>query len=289
MENPESGGPRPAIEPWELDLIAAFAARVRVSTTDRADLQAELARDWLLHRIQKPAGIHNLEAYLKGFLRHKIADWYRERKREKAREVSLDSPASQDTDRPLTLEDVLASSESDYALQLDVRNFFQKLDPQFRRVLIVLIEEEGNQSRAAERLGCHRNTVRAVLHKIRELATRGFGISRAFIPGAGRRRSTPPRRAAHSVAIDVKAMERLSAHANGSTWRVLLWVASETARCKRRTVAFTWYRIAHKLSLDRGNVYRAGMRLIKTGLIFIENGKIGLQRRGGRPEGGEGV
>ena len=66
MDTPEGGQPRPVIAPWELDLIMAFVAKVKAPASEREELQAELARKWLIQRIRKPAGIRNLKAYLKG-------------------------------------------------------------------------------------------------------------------------------------------------------------------------------------------------------------------------------
>jgi len=279
VDTPEGGQPRPVIAPWELDLIMAFVAKVKAPASEREELQAELARKWLIQRIRKPAGIRNLKAYLKGFLRHKIADWHRERGIERQQQVSLDSPAWVEADQPLTLEGILEFFEPDHDLQLDVRNFLQMLDSRLRSVLAVLIEQKGNQSQAARRLGCHRNTIGAMLRKIRELARhRGFRIPRAFTARAAGRPSILRRESPRLVTVDAQIIERLEVHANGASWRVLLWVVSETARRKKRTVPYSWYRIAEEICLDRGDTHRAGMQLAKSGLITIGNGCIGLGR-----------
>jgi hypothetical protein len=70
---------------------------------------------------------------------------------------------------------------------------------------------------------------------------------------------------------------------SGTQWRILLWVIRETARRKQKMAPFRWSEIAKELSLDRGDAWRAGRNLSRRKLVFIQNEKIGLQRKVDRP------
>jgi phage replication O-like protein O len=63
---------------------------------------------------------------------------------------------------------------------------------------------------------------------------------------------------------------------NGTQWRILLWVIRQTYGWHRTNCRFTWYRIAKDLSMDRGGVLRAGTRLLKAGILTVEDDHIGI-------------
>lgn len=67
--------------------------------------------------------------------------------------------------------------------------------------------------------------------------------------------------------------ERISS----SEVRILLWVIRHTLGWNRATVAFSWYRIARDLRLDRAGVLRAGKRLLASGWLSSDGGSIGLR------------
>lgn len=60
-------------------------------------------------------------------------------------------------------------------------------------------------------------------------------------------------------------------------WRILLWTIRHTHGWNRRTTPFSWYRIAKDLSLDRGGVVRAGKRLLLSGVLAVEDGRLGVK------------
>lgn len=64
---------------------------------------------------------------------------------------------------------------------------------------------------------------------------------------------------------------------SGTQWRILLWVIRQTLGWNRNTAAFTWYRIARNLALDRGGVLRAGQKLLRSGILYLDGDQIGVK------------
>jgi phage replication O-like protein O len=65
---------------------------------------------------------------------------------------------------------------------------------------------------------------------------------------------------------------------NGAQWGILLWVVRQTFGWNRNTTPFSWYRIATDLVMDRGGVVRAGHRLVRSGILYLEGDEIGIQQ-----------
>lgn len=65
---------------------------------------------------------------------------------------------------------------------------------------------------------------------------------------------------------------------NGTQWHVLFWILRNTLGWNRNLTAFSWYQIARDLLLDRGGVVRCGNRLLKSGILFLQNGQVGIQQ-----------
>jgi phage replication O-like protein O len=72
--------------------------------------------------------------------------------------------------------------------------------------------------------------------------------------------------------VEALLKERLS----GTQFLIVLWVIRQTLGWNRRTTPFSWYRIAVELAMDRGGVVRAGQRLLRSGLLYLENDEIGV-------------
>jgi phage replication O-like protein O len=61
-------------------------------------------------------------------------------------------------------------------------------------------------------------------------------------------------------------------------WRILLWVIRQTYGWNRNAIRFSWYRIAKDLSVDRGGIVRAGHKLLGAGVLYVQDGQLGIQR-----------
>jgi phage replication O-like protein O len=64
----------------------------------------------------------------------------------------------------------------------------------------------------------------------------------------------------------------------GTQWCILFWVIRETLGWNRKTVPFSWYRIAKDLAMDRSGVVRAGSRLLRFGILHSDAGQIGIRQ-----------
>ena len=155
------------ITPEELALIAKVARAFR--TTERDELQAELAGRLLDLKAKRPAGIRDWNAYLTKFLYNKANTWIDKERRRESRFRALEQPASPDEDVPS--REPREMRETDPSAALALAQAWAELPPELRRFWEVLLEENGNQVKAAERLRVHRNTARKwrgrILHLLR--------------------------------------------------------------------------------------------------------------------------
>jgi len=60
-------------------------------------------------------------------------------------------------------------------------------------------------------------------------------------------------------------------------WRIVLWVVRQSYGWHRLSAPYSWYRIARDLSVDRGGVVRTGKRLLQVKVLFIREGRLGVQ------------
>ena len=161
----------PEIEPWEMALVKTTAQGIR--TTDRDELESELARHLLRLKRHPPSGIQDWKALVKKALRNKAVNWIRDRQAREKRMTTLDESRKEDSGETFVLEDVSCShSEPDHDLRLAFARAWEELDPQLRTVWEMLLEEKGKQVEVARRLGKHRNTVRLLIRRIQQVLKR---------------------------------------------------------------------------------------------------------------------
>lgn len=153
------------VEAWELEMIAKVASAFR--TSDREELEAELARKLCELKSRAPSGIRDWKRYLAKFLYNKasniIQSWRTHQIKEQSYEISDEIDFLSD---PL---DRLACTALDWDTALNFDCIWQHLDPELRRFWQVLLEEGGNQTSVAKRLNKHRNTVKLWIKNIRML------------------------------------------------------------------------------------------------------------------------
>jgi hypothetical protein len=147
-------------------------------TTERDELEAELARRLLELKKSAPADIRNWESCTAKFLYNKAANWIRDYRANDARKADL---ADFGEDYLTTLEDILPFAEIDMDFEIAFARVWKELHPDLRLLWEVLLEERGNQAKSARRLGKHRNTVRLWVHKIKQILKRhGFQETNAL-------------------------------------------------------------------------------------------------------------
>jgi phage replication O-like protein O len=64
---------------------------------------------------------------------------------------------------------------------------------------------------------------------------------------------------------------------SGGQWRILGWIIRQTWGWNREKTAFSWYRIARDVRVDRSALFRAGRQLVATGILSTDAGWVGIQ------------
>jgi len=170
VPKPTRGASRAKIASWELALVRAVAGRFR--TAEREELEAELARRLLALKLHPPRGIRDWRRYATKFLHNKASNWIRDSRARERRAMALDRPTGESE---TALIDLLSAPEPRHDLRIAFARIWKELDPELRALWQLLLEENGNQLRAARKLGKHRNTVRLWIKKIRKiLVSQGF-------------------------------------------------------------------------------------------------------------------
>jgi len=86
------------------------------------------------------------------------------------------------------------------------------------------------------------------------------------------------RRADYFVRFPTELLEALlRTPLNGTQCRILFWVIRQTLGWHRKTVQFSWYRIAGDLGLSRPSVYRAGQALLRKGILTEDKKQLGVE------------
>jgi RNA polymerase sigma factor (sigma-70 family) len=268
----------PEIEDWENDLIA-WAAR-QAKPRDQEELRDELARHLLLYKIEPKIGVRNWRAYARTFLRNRALNWLRHRRQRET--ASLDESIDVGGEGVFTLADTVAVEHPDHEQRIGLAMAIGQLSPKLQAVWRAYIDAEGNQAEMARRPGVHRNTVSLWVCKIRRVLTaHGLGPNSA----AGHTSRRPMRRKQSNTVTKSRTFVLISPgllqtlaqiRLSGTQWRILLWMLSETARQSRKAILFSWTRIAKGLSVDRSVASRAGRDLLRSRLLHLEGGRIGI-------------
>jgi RNA polymerase sigma factor (sigma-70 family) len=171
------GGPHPADAPqfqpssaersqleWEFQLLRQIARKLGGGDPD--ELESALTLHLARVRLRR-SYVRDWKAYLWRALYRKGLDWLKDRRRDRENVTSFDQPVSIDAPE-LTLEARVSDRESAQADPAILRRIRRALDPWTRRICDALIQTRMNQTKAAELLGVHRNTIRNALRRIRK-------------------------------------------------------------------------------------------------------------------------
>ncbi|MGI9072747.1 MAG: hypothetical protein ACR2JB_15880 [Bryobacteraceae bacterium] len=145
------------VEIWERQMTLNVARAFRA---DQEELQAELASRLCELKSRNLRGIRNWKAYVTKFLYNKasniVRSWRLREKKEQAYEAPHDIASH---DEVALVREPVEQFEDNRGLALDLASVWSALDPDQQRFWKVLLQERGNQTRTAKRLGKHRNTV----------------------------------------------------------------------------------------------------------------------------------
>jgi RNA polymerase sigma factor (sigma-70 family) len=271
------------LEQWEQEAIQSVAASF--DTLEREDLAAELAWRLLVLKRQRGTHIRNWRAYVYRFLRNKALNWIRKNRPRERNTISIDTPMEAHSEHAHTLADLLPSSDADTADGIALETALDALPQDLRNLLSILVEENWNQLAVSKRLHKHRNTVRAWIGKLRQaLATAGLDTRPDAGKAEAKRRvaevpSQMSTRRQRNVTIAGPIIETLTkARISGMQWRLVLWIILQCSRRKQRAVPFSWRAISRALAVDHGGLIRLGRALIGSGVLFVEQRRIGIER-----------
>lgn len=144
-----------------MEMIRLVAQAFR--TPDREELRGVLAEKLVVLKQRKNPAIRDWRAYLAKFLYNKASNWVRDaRARERRHQIGPAHLAARSREArgvyPEITHDAAALAAARDELSHDLRRFWD-----------ILVQENGNQTRAARLVGIHRNTGRAWVQKIREI------------------------------------------------------------------------------------------------------------------------
>jgi DNA-directed RNA polymerase specialized sigma24 family protein len=155
---------RLSIAAWELTRIKVVARRFR--TTERDELEAELARQLLVLKTRSVGQVRDWNAYLMKFLYNKAITWVRRSRSARRRNAAfVKSNIAIDG-----LPDRFArAARSQMDLAIAFAAVWDELDLKARTFCRLLLEDPSSKARLARELGVHRNTVRAWAARIRRI------------------------------------------------------------------------------------------------------------------------
>lgn len=165
------------IEPWEIE-VAKNIARSIHNIPDRDDLEGELLKRLLELKTKSKEKARDWRGLLIRSLQNAATDMVRRRNWWRDRAVSLESTISEYSEESLTIADALMAPDENVDLKIELSGVWKELSPEMRDLWSLLVEEGGNGSSLARRIGVSQRTVSFWIAKIREaLKKRGLGDS----------------------------------------------------------------------------------------------------------------
>ena len=159
----EHGGGRLRVEEWERDLAKRIAGKFRRGDKD---LQAELLARLVELKAKKHAGIQNWQAFLAQSLYNAAKNFFRREDRRRRTLGPFERKTAND-EHPVSVEATRAAPEESIELRVELAKVWEALSPEMRELWHLLVEEEGNVSSAARKLGRPRKTVEYWIRKLR--------------------------------------------------------------------------------------------------------------------------
>ncbi len=156
--------PSSEIQDWEREQLEIKKVAARFPPRYAEELEAELAATLIALKRRRPSGIRNWKAYLITALGHRALTLVKKWRAQESREQSRDDPFAETPEPTLGLEGTDPEQLENRLALSALRN---KLDDESYGLLLVLAALNQNQSRAAQLLGIHRNTIHRRLQEIR--------------------------------------------------------------------------------------------------------------------------
>lgn len=144
-----------------------------VYRTEREELEADLFKHLLELKTTRQREVRNWKSFLARSLYNAANNFVRDERHRRRKSRSL--AAEDEGEDKLSLVQVLAAPPEPVDLRIDVASLWREMAPELRDLWALLLEEAGNTSAVAKRLGRPRKTVEYWIQKLRRfLKRRGF-------------------------------------------------------------------------------------------------------------------
>lgn len=161
MSGKHDGG-RLHVEAWEINLVKQVAHAYR---SDSEELEAELFRRLAGLKVKHKARARDWKAFLARSLYNAAKNFVRDQDLRERKIQSLEIEDEEGT--PASRLDFLPAPEEPLDLRIDLSRLREEMSPQLRDLWDLLVEEQGNISAAAKKLGRPRKTVDYWIQKLK--------------------------------------------------------------------------------------------------------------------------
>jgi DNA-directed RNA polymerase specialized sigma24 family protein len=146
---------------------------VRSYRTDEEELEAELLKRLLELKLKHQSRARNWKSFLARSLYNAANNFVRDQRPRNTRMQPLE--VEEEERHGPSLNQMLAAPEEQVDLRVDLATLWEELSPESRELWVLLVDERGNVSAVAKRLGRPRKTVDYWISKLRHfLKDRGI-------------------------------------------------------------------------------------------------------------------
>lgn len=153
------------IEKWEIELASKIASSFK-SFHEKEDLEADLFKKLLEIKSVKIQA-KDWKSFLAKTLFNAAHDYLRRHNRRAKYYQPLEIYRKDDDSNTDSMEESIASATD--TKNLDIKIALDKLSPELRNLWDILMEEGGNESQTARRLGKPRTTIKYWIKKLKDL------------------------------------------------------------------------------------------------------------------------
>jgi DNA-directed RNA polymerase specialized sigma24 family protein len=159
----KDGRDRLRVEAWEIDVVKQVVHAYR---TDSEELEAELFRRLVDLKIKHQARARDWKAFLAQSLYNAAKNFVRDKNLRESKIRSLE--IEREENPPASLMDLLPAPGEPLDLRIELSQLREAVPPELRPLWDLLIEEHGNVSAVAKRLGRPRKTVDYSIQKLKQ-------------------------------------------------------------------------------------------------------------------------
>ena len=167
---PEPDKGRLRVELWEAAIVKQV---VRAYRTDQEELEAELLKRLMELKSKHQSKAKDWKSFLARSLYNAANNFVRGQRLRSTRTQPLE--VEEEEGHGVSLDQMLAAPEDQIDLRVDLATLWREMSPELRELWVLLVDERGNVSAVAKRLGRPRKTVDYWIIKLRRfLKSRGI-------------------------------------------------------------------------------------------------------------------